>query len=114
MSQVSVLCCEYNHWLGKERKLTIPHNDDFKFVDNGIWGASLLAITELLKDKDFSLIAVESSGTNAFFINNKYRSSFEILSPLKSYKSVGRFYNEDQKNKIFENVKSSKLLLEIK
>tara|TARA_B110000967_G_scaffold66894_1_gene69168 strand:+ start:3592 stop:4473 length:882 start_codon:yes stop_codon:yes gene_type:complete len=114
LSQVSVLCCEYNHWLGKERKLTIPHNDDFKFVDNGIWGASLLAITELLKDKDFSLIAVESSGTNAFFINNKYRSSFEILSPLKSYKSVGRFYNEDQKNKIFENVKSSKLLLEIK
>lgn len=113
LSKVSVLCCEYNHWLGNNRKLTIKYNEDFKFVDNGIWGASLLALTELLKNKEFSLIAVESSGTNAFYINNKHKKKFEILSPLKSFKSVGRFYSEDKKKEIYRNVKQSKLFTEV-
>ena len=113
LSKVSVLCCEYNHWLGNNRKLTIKYNEDFKFVDNGIWGASLLALTELLKNKEFSLIAVESSGTNAFYINNKHKEKFEILSPLKSFKSVGRFYSEDKKKEIYRNVKQSKLFTEV-
>ena len=113
LSKVSVLCCEYNHWLGNNRKLTIKYNEDFKFVDNGIWGASLLALTELLKNKEFSLVAVESSGTNAFYINNKHKEKFEILSPLKSFKSVGRFYSEDKKKEIYRNVKQSKLFTEV-
>ena len=113
LSKVSVLCCEYNHWLGRERKLTIQYNEDFKFKDNGVWGASLLALSELLKSKEFSLIAVESSGTNAFYINNKYKDKFKILSPLKSFKTVGRFYNEKEKKSIFENVKQSKLIVDL-
>ena len=68
---------------------------------------SLLAIDDLLSKKNFSLIAVESSGTNAFFINNKFKSKFEILSPLKSYRSVGRFYNLEKKQEIFENVRKN-------
>ena len=107
LSNINVLCCEYNHWLGKDHRLTIPYNEDFKFIDNGIWGASLLALTDLLSSKGFSLIAVESSGTNAFYVNNKFSKNFEILSPLKSYKSVGRFYNEQTKKKIFENIKNN-------
>ena len=107
LSNVNVLCCEYNHWLGKDRRLTIAYNENFKFIDNGIWGASLLALTDLLDSKGFSLIAVESSGTNAFYINNKLAKNFEILSPLKSFKSVGRFYNEESKNKIFNNIENN-------
>jgi len=112
LSNVNVLCCEYNHWLGKDHRLTIAYDENFKFIDNGIWGASLLALTDLLSSKGFSLIAVESSGTNAFFINNQLAKNFEILSPLKSFKSVGRFYNEETKKKIFNNIKnnSSKLI----
>ena len=107
LSNISLLCCEYNHWLGKDKKLTIRYNENFKFEDNGIWGMSLLAIDDLLSKKNFSLIAVESSGTNAFFINNKFKSKFEILSPLKSYRSVGRFYNLEKKQEIFENVRKN-------
>ncbi|MDC0902867.1 hypothetical protein OAS21_00190 [Pelagibacteraceae bacterium] len=108
LSKVSVLCCEYNHWLGNEKKITIPYDENFQFFDNGIWGASLLAITELLNLKNFSLIAVESSGTNAFFINNKLKKNFEILSPQNSFRSIGRFYNEKKKIEIFNNVQNNK------
>ena len=107
LSNVNVICCEYNHWLGKDRRLTIAYNENFKFQDDGIWGASLLALNDLLNSKGFSLIAVESSGTNAFYINNKLAKNFEILSPLNSFKSVGRFYNEESKKKIFDNIKSN-------
>ena len=107
LSNINVLCCEYNHWLGKDQKLTIAYNENFKFMDNGIWGASLLALTDLLNSKGFSLIAVESSGTNAFYVNNKLSKNFEILSPLKSFKSVGRFYNEKNKKNIFNNIKNN-------
>ena len=107
LSNVNVLCCEYNHWFGKDRRLTIAYNENFKFQDDGIWGASLLALNDLLNSKGFSLIAVESSGTNAFYINNKLAKNFEILSPLNSFKSVGRFYNEESKKKIFDNIKSN-------
>lgn len=68
-------------------------------------------MTDLLKIKNFSLIAVESSGTNAFFVNNKFSDKFEILSPEKSYRSVGRFYNKIKKKEIFQNVKNNYNLL---
>lgn len=112
LSKINVLCCEYNHWLGKEKKLTVPHDKEFKFNDNGIWGASLLALNSLLNNKGFSLIAVESSGTNAFFINNQLVNNFEILSPIKSFRSVGRFYNNQRKKEILDNIKknSNKLI----
>tara|TARA_X000001036_G_scaffold436149_1_gene478732 strand:+ start:1521 stop:2402 length:882 start_codon:yes stop_codon:yes gene_type:complete len=107
LSKVNVLCCEYNHWLGKNDRLTIPYDENFKFIDNGIWGVSLLALNDLLNSKGFSLIAVESSGTNAFFIKNHLAKNFEILSPLKSFKSVGRFYNEENKKKIYNNIENN-------
>ena len=101
LSNVSVVCCEYNHWLGRDKKITIPYNEDFISLDDGIWGASLLLLTELLNSKGFSLIAVESSGTNAFFVKTKYTSAFKILSPYTSFKSIGRFFNEDKKKRNF-------------
>ena len=111
LSNVSVVCCEYNHWLGRDKKITIPYNEDFISLDDGIWGASLLLLTELLNSKGFSLIAVESSGTNAFFVKTKYASAFKILSPYTSFKSIGRFFNEDKKKEIFANIKKNSNLL---
>tara|TARA_A100001011_G_scaffold390132_1_gene472940 strand:- start:817 stop:1611 length:795 start_codon:yes stop_codon:yes gene_type:complete len=107
LSNVNVLCCEYNNWLGKNQKLTIPYDENFKFNDDGIWGVSILALNDLLNLKGFSLIAVESSGTNAFFVKNNLAKNFEILSPSKSFKSVNRFYDEETKKRIFENIKNN-------
>ena len=113
LSKIKVICCEYNHWLGSNEKLSLKYNKDFHFVDNGIFGASLLAFTDLLKEKGFSLVAVESSGTNAFYVNNTYANHFEILCPIKNFISVGRFYSNDKKKEIFKNIENSNLFVEV-
>jgi hypothetical protein len=107
LSNINVVCAEYNHWLGKDESLTIEYNENFKFQDNGLWGVSLKALTQLLKNKEFSLIAVDSAGSNAFFVNNKYSDKFEILSSEKSYRSVGKHYNDERKKEIFNNVREN-------
>ena len=88
------------------KKKTIPYNENHNFKDNGYFGASLLALNELMNKKDFKLISIESSGTNAFFVKNEFAYLFEILDPIKSFKSVGRLYSEEQKIKILKDVKS--------
>ncbi len=106
LENIKCICLEYNHWIGKNKKKTIPYDENFVFIDNGYFGASLLAFHDLLKHKKFDLIAVESSGTNAFFINNKYSHLFEILDPVKSYKSSPYLYSEEKKKEIFSNIEN--------
>ena len=106
LNNISCVCLEYNHWLGPNEKKTIPYNENHNFKDNGYFGASLLALNELMNKKDFKLISIESSGTNAFFVKNEFAYLFEILDPIKSFKSVGRLYSEEQKIKILKDVKS--------
>jgi len=109
-SKINVICCEYNHWLGKEKKITIPYSEKHNFLDDGYFGASFKAFYELLKSINFELIAVDSSGTNLFFVKKAFAKYFEILTPENSFKSVGRFYSEKQKLKIYENIKLKKFI----
>ena len=106
LTNINCVCLEYNHWLGYDVKKTIPYNEDHNFIDNGFFGASLIAYAELMNKKDFKLIAIDSSGTNAFFVKSKFSYLFEVLDPIKSFKSVGRLYSEEQKNKIFKNIQN--------
>ena len=113
LTKINVICCEYNHWLGPDSKLVMKYDPDFNFIDNGIYGASLSAFTKMLKEKGFSLVAVDSSGTNAFFVNNIFAKNFEVLCPVKNFISVGRFYSDDKKKEIFKNVEQSNLFIEV-
>ena len=106
LKNISCVCLEYNHWLGSNVKKTIPYNVNHNFIDNGYFGGSLLAFTDLMNKKEFKLIAIESSGTNAFFVQNKFSNLFEVLDPIKSFKSTGRLYSEEQKVKIYKNLRS--------
>jgi len=63
-----------------------------------------------LESKGFNLVAVESSGTNAFFVKKEFSNYFEVLSPIKSWRSVGRFENEISAQKIRENIKNFKFI----
>ena len=105
LSNFKCICLEYNHWIGKEEKKSIPYDENFQFQDNGFFGASLLAFHDLLKEKKFDLIAVDSSGTNAFFVNNKYSKYFEILDPVKSFKSSPYLYSNEKKIDIMSKIK---------
>lgn len=106
LQNIKCICLEYNHWIGKNAKKSVPYNENFEFVDNGFFGASLLAFHDMLKLKNFDLIAVESSGTNAFFINKRFSHLFEILDPIKSFKSNPYLYSEDKKLEILSKVKN--------
>jgi len=106
LTNINCVCLEYNHWLGSDVKKAIPYNKEHNFIDNGFFGASLIAYDELMNKKNFKLIAIDSSGTNAFFVKSKFSYLFEVLDPIKSFKSVGRLYSEEQKKKIFKNIQN--------
>ena len=74
------------------------------------FGASLLALHDLLVSKEFCLVAIESSGSNAFFVKKEFAKHFEILSPVKSWRPGGRFDTESDKQRMKENVKNSKFI----
>ena len=69
-----------------------------------------VALDKLLTSKGFDLIAVESSGTNAFYVKKEYSHLFTILSPKLSWKPGGRFDDEISSAKIKENVSKSNFL----
>ena len=110
LSKIKVICCEYNHWLGRDVKKTVPYNPDHIYFKEGYYGASLSAINDLLEKKGFDLVAVESSGTNAFFVNKKFSNNFIKLSPINSWKSGGRFYTPEKKREIVNSIKNFKFL----
>ena len=108
LKDINVICCEYNHYLGNNVKKTIPYNPNHEFNNDGCHGASLKAFSELLESKDFKLIAVDSSGTNAFFVKKKFSHNFEVLSDSKSWKSVDRNNSPERINYIKDSIKKFK------
>jgi hypothetical protein len=108
LENINVVCCEYNHWIAKNEKKTIRYNPEHIYENDGYFGASLIAISDLMNTKGFDLVAVESSGTNAFFVKKEFSNNFEILSPIKSWKSVGRHEKETQVKMIKNNMKKLK------
>ena len=110
VEKINVICCEYNHYIGNNVKKTIPYDPNHIWKNNGCFGASLDAMTNLLEAKGFNLIAVESSGTNAFYVKKKFAEKFEILSSIKSWKSADRNNSEEQIKYIKNSVKNFEFL----
>ncbi len=110
LNKINVICCEYNNYMGNNVKKTIPYNPDHKFENNGCNGASLGAMADLLENKGFSLIAVESSGTNAFFVKNEFTHYFKVLSASKSWRAVDRNNSDKQIELIKNSVKNYKFI----
>ena len=105
LNNIKCICIEYNHWIDKNLRKTVPYDENFQYMDDGFFGASLLAYHDLLKEKNFDLIAIDSSGTNAFFVAKKYSHLFEILDPIKSFKFSPYQYSEDRKKNILSQMK---------
>jgi hypothetical protein len=100
---INFICCEYNSFLGKHKKLTVPYNENFFHKGDYYCGASLAAFNDLLSKKGFFLVAVDSAGVNAFFLKNKFKYIFEELSPLSSFREQSRM-NKDTKERIYNNL----------
>ena len=110
LEKINVICCEYNHWIGKNVKKTIPYNSNHQYKNDYYGGASLLAMHDLLESRGYNLIAVDSSGSNAFFVKKEFSNFFEVLSPLKSWRSSHRFSTEEQTEKISKEIKNFKFI----
>ena len=94
-----IICAEFNPWLGKYKKLILPKRLNFNYQSDMYYGASLKAYQSLLNKKNYKLVAIESSGNNAFFINqNEFQIQFDELDIEESFKLDPKFsieiYNE--------------------
>ena len=67
-----ILIVEYNSVFGIDRAITVPYDRRFhrteKHFSNLYFGASLAAFHHLAKERGYSLIGVNSAGSNAFFV----------------------------------------------
>ena len=90
-----IICAEFNPWLGKVKALTIPKSKSFNYQSDMFYGASIKAFKYLLNKKGYKLVAIESSGNNAFFINqNEFKIYFEELDIEKSFKYDPKFTDQ--------------------
>ena len=69
-----ILICEYNAVFGPTRRISVPYDPEFartaKHWSNLYFGASLGALVSLGKQKGYSLVGTNSTGTNAFFVRD--------------------------------------------
>ena len=87
-----IICLEFNPWLGKSKKFVIPKKINFNYNSDMYYGASLKAYIYLLKEKNYKLVAIESSGNNAFFVKQEeFKIKFTELNINKSFKLDPKF-----------------------
>jgi hypothetical protein len=77
----AIMVCEYNGIFGDNYQLTVPYDINFertkKHYSNLFFGASIFALIENLKKKNYFFVGTDSRGVNAFFVEKKY---FKIIS----------------------------------
>lgn len=71
--QPRIVVVEYNASLGSEAAITVPYQADFSasaaHPSRYYHGASLAALEKLGRRKNYALVAVDSAGINAFFVD---------------------------------------------
>lgn len=86
-----ILICEYNSIFGVERAITVPYQENFNrtaaHYSNLYYGASLPALEYWANNNGYSLVTVNSTGSNAFFIRNDL-----LTNRLKAKKSDELFF----------------------
>lgn len=85
-----VVMLEYNPSFGPERSISIPYYPEFYRMDyhKSGWyhGASLTALTTLMKSKGYILVGCDSNGYNAFFIREDVAEGvFREITPSEAY-----------------------------
>lgn len=88
-----LVICEYNAVLGDLLPITIPYQPDF-YRTSAHWshlyyGSSISALTHLAREKNYSLLGSNRTGSNAFFVANDYvnklKDRIRDLAPRPSF-----------------------------
>lgn len=101
-----IVICEYNALFGYKEKVSVPYKEDFHWTNahfsNLYWGASLPALEYLAKTKGYSLVGVNMSGNNAFFVQNELlkSSNIEVKTSKDFYRYSSFRQSRDEKGKM--------------
>lgn len=99
-----ILICEFNN-LFELQNITVPYKPNFnRFYEHysgNYQGASLKAINFLAEKKGYCLVAIDKSGTNAFFVRkNLLNNKVKKIDVNNSYFRYGIKYNFNKKGKL--------------
>ncbi len=115
-----IIVAEFNPYFGDKLEISVPFDKNFNRTNyhfsNLCFGASLKAIINLLREKNFEFIGTNLFRNNAFFINFDYKNSLSLNLPksdnLKLYTDA-KFRESRDKNNNLNLVDPEKILLEI-
>ena len=82
-----VVCMEYNAHIPPGEARAIEYDSKFIWGRTDYYGASLLALAQLGKKKGYELAGCDSSGTNAFFVQQELAAHFEIRPVAEVYRA---------------------------
>ena len=85
-----IVILEYNPTFGPERSITVPYDPNFyrmNYHSSGYYhGASLTALTKLMKKRGYILIGCDSNGYNAFYVREDVAEGIMVeVPPSKAY-----------------------------
>ena len=94
-SKVAVI--EFNSTFGSKKAVTVPNQKSFNrtksHYSNLYFGASLKAIVDLMKKKNFVFVGTDLFRINAFFVSKKYIKKIKLNIP--KYKNLYKFTNSN-------------------
>ena len=91
---------EYNSAFGPDRAVTVPYTDNFRVRHDGryglYYGCSIGAWRKLFEGYGYTFVTVESSGTNAFFVDTAHFGR-DFVNALKN----GTFHESQSQRREF-------------
>lgn len=85
-----VVVMEYNSSVPASESRTVPYDTDFRWDGTEYFGASLLALAKLGREKGYTLVGCDSNGINAFFVQDALvPGRFLTKPPVELYRPLG-------------------------
>ena len=114
-----IIVCEYNSLFGQKKALTVPYKKNFnrsnEHYSNLYYGASIKALENLMKRKNYFLLGTNSAGNNAFFIKKTvWKKVSKVVSNKRIFYSKFRESRNLRGNLSFLDKKKSLVLIKDK
>lgn len=87
-----VVVAEYNGNLAADRALTVPYDPEHRWDGSDFYGASLLALVKLARQKGYTLVYCTTSGVNAFFVRDDLVGDVARPDPLSIWRPANYWY----------------------
>ncbi len=89
-----VLVIEYNAFVDSTKDWKVKYDPNFKWNRTNYFGASLLALNNLGKEKGYTLVCCDGTGTNAFFIKNEELPKDMLVPDIKDIFKKNRIWSK--------------------